>query len=479
MIISISLCLLISFVRSSPTASSPPLLLLISFDGFRWDYPDIYQLPNFNSLIKRGVRVKHIDNSFATVTFPSHFTMITGLFEETHGIVANIIYDPILNASATVKTMNDTKWWSQNAYSQPIWVSNQLAKDSNQRRSGAIAWPGCSTPINGHLPYRYEEFDYDRKFDTVLKRIFEWFNEPIGTRINFGATYHLEPDATGHKYGPISSEMNKTLKECDDYVGLLLKSIDDNEYLKQNLNVIITADHGMHAVNKSHQLFLEQYIDKSLCSAYGSHSLANIFVNKASDIDRLYANLSKIENYEVYKKSQIPDEYHYKSNVRIGDILIVGKIGYQIVVPGDRSSNLLGNHGYDNRAESMHPIFYGFGPAFRSNLLAEPFRNVDIYPLMSYILRLDQRNTNGSLDNVKHILVDFSQEKISPFLVIFLLISVIVMAIVYAICACRHSRKFIYAESNIEPQQYFLLNNDVGSTNNLVVSESEDEQENT
>ncbi|CAM4761743.1 unnamed protein product [Rotaria magnacalcarata] len=280
MIISISLCLLISFVRSSPTASSPPLLLLISFDGFRWDYPDIYQLPNFNSLIKRGVRVKHIDNSFATVTFPSHFTMITGLFEETHGIVANVIYDPILNASATVKTMNDTKWWSQNAYSQPIWVSNQLAKDSNQRRSGAIAWPGCSTPINGHLPYRYEEFDYDRKFDTVLKRIFEWFNEPIGTRINFGATYHLEPDATGHKYGPISSEMNKTLKECDDYVGLLLKSIDDNEYLKQNLNVIITADHGMHAVNKSHQLFLEQYIDKSLCSAYGSHSLANIFVNK-------------------------------------------------------------------------------------------------------------------------------------------------------------------------------------------------------
>ncbi|CAM4761740.1 unnamed protein product [Rotaria magnacalcarata] len=197
MIISISLCLLISFVRSSPTASSPPLLLLISFDGFRWDYPDIYQLPNFNSLIKRGVRVKHIDNSFATVTFPSHFTMITGLFEETHGIVANVIYDPILNASATVKTMNDTKWWSQNAYSQPIWVSNQLAKDSNQRRSGAIAWPGCSTPINGHLPYRYEEFDYDRKFDTVLKRIFEWFNEPIGTRINFGATYHLEPDATG------------------------------------------------------------------------------------------------------------------------------------------------------------------------------------------------------------------------------------------------------------------------------------------
>lgn len=116
MFLFIFLYLFNSFVLCSPlptntSSSSPPLLLLISFDGFRWDYPDIYQLPNFNSLIKRGVKVKHIDNSFATVTFPSHYTMITGLYEETHGIVANTIYDPILNAVGTPKTMNDTKWW--------------------------------------------------------------------------------------------------------------------------------------------------------------------------------------------------------------------------------------------------------------------------------------------------------------------------------------------------------------------------------
>lgn len=107
--------LIISLINSLtvPTkiSSSPPLLLLISFDGFRWDYPDIYKLPNFNLILKRGVRVKHIDNSFATVTFPSHFTMITGLYEETHGIVANEIYDPILKEVATMGTMNDPKWW--------------------------------------------------------------------------------------------------------------------------------------------------------------------------------------------------------------------------------------------------------------------------------------------------------------------------------------------------------------------------------
>jgi predicted AlkP superfamily pyrophosphatase or phosphodiesterase len=114
MFLVILLSLFISLIHSSPIHNktvSPPLLLLISFDGFRWDYPDIYKLPHFDSILKRGVRVKHIDNSFATVTFPSHFTMVTGLFEETHGIVANHMYDRELHAVASMDTMNDTKWW--------------------------------------------------------------------------------------------------------------------------------------------------------------------------------------------------------------------------------------------------------------------------------------------------------------------------------------------------------------------------------
>jgi hypothetical protein len=207
--------------------------------------------------------------------------------------------------------------------------------------------------------------------------------------------------------------MEKTLKEVDSYVGNLLQMIDNDEYLKANLNVIITSDHGMQEIKKNHTIKLEDYVDTSLFSAYGGRAFVNIFVHSKlkSDIDRIYKNLSLIPNYEVYKKSQIPNEYHYKSNVRIGDILFIGKVGYDIIIPGDNSSiELLGDHGYDNRNESMHPIFYGFGPVFRQNIQAEPFRTVDIYPLMSYILQLNERKTNGSLENVKHILNDFSKE---------------------------------------------------------------------
>ena len=222
------LCGRLTIVHSLPAASAPRLLL-ISFDGFRWDYPDLYHLPNFNAILKRGVRVKYIENSFATVTFPSHFTMVTGLFEEAHGIVANTMYDPKMNAVATLSTMNDTRWWSvcpfasigcvsiprttlsrsQNPYSQPIWISNQLANDSTERRSGVIAWPGSNTPINGHLPSQSDDFDADRPFDSVLKRAFDWLLQPDGQEKNFVAAYHHEPDMTGrlsstHRQRPAS-----------------------------------------------------------------------------------------------------------------------------------------------------------------------------------------------------------------------------------------------------------------------------------
>ena len=427
---------------SLPSKSSqPPLLLLISFDGFRWDYPDIYNLTNFHSLKSRGVHVKYVENQFSTITFPMHFSIVTGLYEETHGIVANSMFDRKLNASASFNGLNDTRWWyvfshqsferiinlllflrSQNPYTQPIWISNQLANDSTNRRSGVIAWPGSEVVINGNRPIKHQAYNGSRLFDSVLKQIFDWFLEPIETRINLGVIYHYQPDVTGHKYGPISPEMNQTIHECDAYIVQLLQIIDRNEYLKENLNVIITADHGMTQTDRNHQIILADYVNTNLFSAYGSRALVNIFVHSQSDIDSIYKNLSKIEHYQVYKKADIPSEYHYQNNIRIGgkkkshlnnslclfiriDILFFGQLGYEIIIPGDNASiEIHGDHGYDNRESSMHPIFYAFGPSFRQNYLGEPFLSLDIYPLMLHLLNLNPRQTNGSFDRVKQLL---------------------------------------------------------------------------
>ncbi|UJR15463.1 hypothetical protein I4U23_002406 [Adineta vaga] len=468
--------ILISFISCSTlfnkTTLTPPLLLILSFDGFRWDYPDIYQLTTFNSIIQRGVHVNYIENSFVTATFPSHFTMATGFYEETHGIVGNIMYDPQLNATAAYSTLNDTKWWSQNSQTQPIWISNQLANDSLQRKSGVISWPGSSVPINGHLPSRYLLFNETRTCRSSIQQMLDWFREPVETRINFGAIYCSEPDRTGHAHGPISNEMNQTLHGCDDDLREFLRIIDDDVYLKANLNVIVTADHGMHEIKENHTIKLINYIDSSLYKLYGTRTYMNMFIPSAENIDRIYKNLSTIPNLQVYKKSQIPEKYHYKSNVRIGDIFLVSKLGWEIIAPDDDGSHkFFGNHGHDNQEKSMHPIFYAFGPAFQTNFSGEPFHSVDYYPLMSYILQLKPRQTNGSLDNVKSILKDFSNQnlldrihtllnktttKVSSwgYLTIGCLILVLLTALLFTTVACRHSRQLIYVQSEYPPIRY-------------------------
>ena len=198
-----------------------------------------------------------------------------------------------------------------------------------------IAWPGCAVPINGHQAAKFQRYNGSRTFDSIIKQIFQWFHEPESTRINFGVMYYPQPDMDGHIYGPISIEMAKTLKTIDGYIGLLLDLIDKDDYLRKNLNVIITSDHGMHEVDDVHVIRLEKIIDQSLYDAFGGRSFANIFVKNSTrfdrnwirknillivefDIDRIYANLSGLTHYEVYKKADIPDEYHYQFNVRIG-----------------------------------------------------------------------------------------------------------------------------------------------------------------
>lgn len=188
----------------------------------------------------------------------------------------------------------------------------------------------------------------------------------------------------------------------------------------------------------------------------------------------------------------------FSSLSRLGlDLLFVGQVGYDIIIPGDNASvELIGDHGYDNQASSMHPIFYAMGPAFRRNFLAEPFRSVDIYPLMSHILRLNERKTNGSFENVKDLLQHpnpfddlisklgwTSKHSSSKFLFIVVLLlllamlcilTVILFGMIYTIFACRHCRQLIYIT---EPIRYRLLSNTERVPVDFLASESENENE--
>lgn len=174
-----------------------PLLLLVSFDGFRWDYLHMHNLSNFNLLKSHGSHAEFIRNSFATVTFPNHWTIATGLYEESHGIMENEMYDPYLNETFNYVSANSQtyEWFGQNLDAEPIWATNQ--KHGNGRHSAA-EWVGANIVFSNqsitYIPYNHSKSYYD-----LIDMFIELFindNKPI----NFGALYFDEPGKFNFRY---------------------------------------------------------------------------------------------------------------------------------------------------------------------------------------------------------------------------------------------------------------------------------------
>lgn len=251
--------LAICLLASPQTLCSLPeqtRVLLLSFDGFRWDYVDKVPTPNFHNIIKNGVHVKQVTNVFITKTFPNHYTMVTGLYAENHGIVANEMYDPVLNATFSMQhmTIYNAKFWEE-AY--PIWITNQM----QGHRSGAAMWPGTDVKIHGIFPTHYMHYNESVSFEERVAKLIEWFTckEPI----NLGLLYWEQPDGMGHTLGPENVLMGRVISGIDKALGYLVSQLK-RANLWDSLNIIITSDHGMAQSSRDRLIELDQYVDRDL-----------------------------------------------------------------------------------------------------------------------------------------------------------------------------------------------------------------------
>lgn len=229
-------------------------VLLVSFDGFRWDYLYRVPTPHFHYVMKYGVHVKQVTNIFITKTYPNHYTLVTGLFAENHGIVANDMFDSILNKSFSLDTMNiyDSEFWEE---ATPIWITNQRAGHT----SGAAMWPGSDVKIHQSFPTHYMLYNESVSFEDRVAKIVEWFTsqEPI----NLGLLYWEDPDDMGHTLGPDSPLMGPVISDIDNKLGYLIQMLKKAK-LWNTLNLIITSDHGMTQCSEERVIELDQYLDK-------------------------------------------------------------------------------------------------------------------------------------------------------------------------------------------------------------------------
>ena len=377
-------------------------LILVSLDGFRWDFMDLAETPALDSLVASGARAERLIPVFPTKTFPNHYTIVTGLYPEHHGIVANNFYDPLFESSfilADSETLFQWPWWE----GEPIWVTAE--------RQGLTAatyfWPGSEADFDGTRPTYWKPYDHELPYDERIDQVLEWLNSDEDPPPDFIALYFDLIDSVAHSYDPESSpQVAEAIRTVDSVVGRLLEGLSVPK-LAGRVNLLVVSDHGMAATSPERVIFLDDYLDPDQVRILDWDPILSIWP-EPSEVDHVYEALAGAHPHlQIFRKEDIPAEWHYRDHRRIPPLLGVADEGWSItarsVFQTDPAVFEGSNHGYDPSLASMGALFVANGPAFEPGLLASPVRAVDLYELMCRILGLTPAPNDGDPRGTEHI----------------------------------------------------------------------------
>uniref|UniRef100_A0A8C9RFG2 Zgc:153896 n=1 Tax=Scleropages formosus TaxID=113540 RepID=A0A8C9RFG2_SCLFO len=408
-------------------------LLVVSFDGFRWDYDQDADTPNLDKLAQEGVKAKYITPPMITMTSPSHFTTITGRWIEDHGVVHNLMFNATSKQMFSHKaTQNRSEWWDNGV--MPLWITAQ----NQGLKTASFHYPGGGANYSGQAVNRalVESYTHPDSNETEWREnidiVMGWFSQED---FDFVTLYYGEPDNVGHRKGPETVERKEIIRQIDHTIGYLIEAIHKHN-LTHRLNVIITSDHGMTTIKKipevqeiklSNYLAFSKLVDFHLLD-YGGFGMITPKQGKEEEVYNALVNAHP--NLTVYRKGEIPESFHLAKNSRIQPIVVVGDLGFNM------NSRFIfyvnkGDHGFHNGEMDMKTIFRAFGPDFKKNYLAEPFDSVNIYPLMCRLLGVTPAPNNGSLSFTEGMLVDsFDPAPTTPaILMSFILVATMVFCI--------------------------------------------------
>lgn len=378
---------------------SKPYVILVSLDGFRYDYAAKYGAKNLLAIAANGASAPDgMIPSFPSITFPNHYTIVTGLYPEHHGIVANNFYDPQRKQSYSfldAKTVGDGTWYG----GTPLWV---LAEQQGMR-AACFFWPGSEAEIQGKRPSYYLSYDDSYPDEKRVEQVLAWLGLPPEKRPHFITLYLADVDHAGHSHGPDSTETRDAVDRVDRLIGKLEDGIAASGL---PVDVIVLADHGMEKVDGG-WVVLDRWADLSQFETVGSL----LYPKSDADAAKAYTALQHASPlFKVYRRGAVPAELHFDSNPRQGDPIIVPTGPYMIVAHdpnqgGAAKGPPVGMHGYDaRRMPSMKAIFYAVGPDFREGVTVAPFENVDVYPVIAGILGLKIGPIDGTAKPLRGIL---------------------------------------------------------------------------
>ncbi|KAF2707551.1 Phosphodiest-domain-containing protein [Pleomassaria siparia CBS 279.74] len=402
---------------SNGTSLFAPTTILISLDGFRADFLLRGLTPTLNRFIQEGISPKYMLPSFPSVTFPNHYTLATGLYPESHGVVGNTFWDPSLQKAfyyTDPEKSLQPHWWG----GEPLWVTAERQKV----RAAIHMWPGSEAHIGDIQPAYVDKFNGSELLDRKVDRILALLDipGPLDTTVKADhprpqliAAYVPDVDSDGHKYGPNSTEIRQTIRNADTMLGSLLEGLQERN-LTGIVNVVVVSDHGMASTDVNRLIQLEDLIDPNELEHIDGWPLYGLRPKKPEDLDRLHKELVEKAktnpNIEVYLRDvDMPERYHFSKNERIAPLWIVPKTGWAIadksefdVAEGKKKGEIYhpqGIHGYDHEHPLMRAIFVARGPAFphKPNSRMEHFQNIELYNIICDSIGVEPAPNNGTL----------------------------------------------------------------------------------
>jgi predicted AlkP superfamily pyrophosphatase or phosphodiesterase len=365
-----------------------PYLVLISVDGFRWDYMGRYPTPNMDRIAAAGSKAERLLPVFPTLTFPNHYSIATGLYPAHHGLVANEFPDPSRDMWYSLRereTVED-RWFYEG---EPIWVT----AESQGMVAASFFFVGTEAPIKGISPTHWRSFSKKIKGDERVDQVLQWMAEPAENRPHIYTLYFEDVDDNSHRHGPDSSENIDAIKRVDTYIGHLLDGLEQLPFAEQ-INIILVSDHGQGVFLEGQQPYIlanHLNLDDTTIVEGGPY----LFLHLGKDQPERAAEIVKTvnnswEHGRAYLPQDAPAAWHLDSNPRFPEVFLVPEPGHAVLSTAERVGKInAGDHGWAPEAPAMHGFFVACGPNIKPGVSLGAVNNIDIYPLMLSILELE------------------------------------------------------------------------------------------
>ena len=383
-------------IEKSKELNQNPYVILISFDGFRHDYVQKYETPNFDEFIKNGVAAEAMIPSYPSKTFPNHYSIVTGMYPDNHGLVDNSFYDAELDLLYSIgnrQVVENPAFYG----GLPLW---QLVQQ-NGMKSASYFWVGSEAPVAGSFPDYYKIYNGKIPNEDRIEQVIDWLRLEEEERPNFISLYFSLVDSQVHATGPNAPETANSVGEADRLLGLLMTQLKSVEL---PVNVIVTSDHGMNEITPKAEHYIEfkrlrSGLDSDKVMAVNNGAHVQFYLKDLAYKQELLSYLNDFEksyNYQIFPKEDIPKELNYGTHKRIGDVLIKLNPGHYISSAGRINRAIMnqmcrGEHGFSPLdTDDMGAIFYASGPDFKRGFTMDKFQNIHVYPLIARILGIKE-----------------------------------------------------------------------------------------